>query len=166
MQFVLATILPLVGIFAIKVLENMLDATKIIFLQKNRHVLSGCVLFVAVLINYYVMKIIVSSEGIAVMVTAAAAAGCGYMLAGKISARFLHGVYINIIFSDDLDAIREIHYFLTEQHIKHKVEDTYNKDLTRKTLSVTAYPNTQAKNKMIKDFIKNSPTKFGHVVVE
>ena len=166
MQFVLATILPLSGIFAIKVLENMLDATKIIFLQKNRHILSGCALFVAVLINYYVMKIIVSSEGPAVMITAAAAAGCGYMLAGKISTRFLHGVYVNIIMSDDIDAIKEIHQFLTEKHIKHKVEDTYNKDLTKKTLSITAYPNTQAKNQMIKNFIKSSPTKFGYVVVE
>ena len=166
MHFILATILPLAGIFAIKVLENMLDATKIILLQKSKHVLSGCMLFFAVLINYYVMRIIVSSEGPAVMVTAAAAAGSGYMLAGKISTHFLRGVYINIIMSDDIDAIKEMHQFLTEKHIKHKVEDTYNKDLTKKTLSITAYPNTQAKNKMIKDFVKNSQTKFGYVVVE
>ena len=166
MSIVLATILSFGGIFLLKVLENMLDAAKIIFLQKNRYIFSGLALMVAVLINYYVMRTIVASDGFLVMIVAAVAAGIGYVLAGLVGNRFFHQSYINVIMCDDMDAIQEIHSFLSEHHIKHKVEDTYNKDLTRKTLTITAFPDTQVKNCMIKDFIKNSPTKFGHVVIQ
>lgn len=165
MHFFMATVLPLAGVFAIKVLENMFDASKVIFLQKNRNVISGAMLCLAMLINYYVMKIIVAS-GTATLVTAAVAAGTGYMLAGKISAKLLHGVYVNIIMSDNREDIVNIHNMLTERHIKHIVEDTYNKDLTERTLSITAYPRTRNENLMIRQMLKDSSAKFGHVVVE
>lgn len=62
--------------------------------------------------------------------------------------------------------IREVHQFLTEQHIKHTVTDTYDVDLVTKTLTITAFPTTREKNRRLKEFIQNSPKKFGHVVVE
>ena len=166
MNTVLMMVLQLGMIFGLKVIENMLDATKIILIQKNRYVFSGLALFVAVLINYYVMRIIVASEGSAVMVTAAAAAGIGYMVAGKVSDRFLHGTYIEIIRCDDVEAIKEIHRFLTKKSIKHDVLDSYNKDLDVKTRVIYASPRTKAEQRMIKEFIEQSTTKFNHVIIE
>lgn len=153
-------------IFLLKVSENMFDAMKIMFLQRKRFILSGCVLFLAALINYYVMRIIVSSDGFLAMITAAAAASTGYIIAGNIGDVFAHEIYIHIIMCADIDAIQEIHNFLTKEHIKHVVEETYDKDLVEKTLTIMAFPKTRGGNRRINDFIKNSPSKFGHVIVQ
>lgn len=90
------------------------------------------------------------------MTVAAVAAGVGCCLAGVMGTKFLHGNYVDVIMSDDIEAIKEIHEFLTNEHIKHKVEETYNKDLTEKTLTITAFSDTLAKNRKLKTFIENS----------
>ena len=166
MQLTWSVILFFCTIFGLKVLDNMFDAARVIFLQKNRGVIAGVCLSCSAFINYYVIKIIAQSDGVATMTTAAIAAGVGCCLAGLVNSRFMHGTHVNVIMSDDKEAIKEIHEFLSEQHIKHKVEDTYNRDLTEKTLTITAFPNTLAKHRALKNFIRTNPNKFGHVMLE
>lgn len=153
-------------IFLLKVLDNIFDASRVILLQKNHSILAGVCLSCSAFLNYYVIKIIAKSDGLGTMTVAAIAAGVGCCLAGVIGTRFLHGNYVDVIMSDDIEAIKEIHGFLTEEHIKHKVEETYNKDLTEKTLTITAFSDTLAKNRKLKKFIENSEKKFGHIILQ
>lgn len=153
-------------IFLLKVLDNIFDASRVILLQKNHSLLAGCCLSCSAFLNYYVIKIIAKSDGLGTMTVAAVAAGVGCCLAGVLGTKFLHGNFVDVIMSDDIDAIKEIHEFLTSEHIKHKVEETYNKDLTEKTLTITAFSSTLAKNRKLKAFIKNSEKKFGHIFLQ
>ena len=164
MQVLSQMILSLVLIFLVKILENMLDATKILLLQKGKHVLSGLVLIVGVIINYTIMKKIVSS-GSEVMIVAAVGAGIGYMIAGYLGERFLHSSHIEIVMTDDRAAIGEINDFLTQKHIRHIVTETYNKDMSGTSPTIMAFPDTKTKHQEIAKFLNDSSSKLRHVVI-
>ena len=164
MHILFQVVMPLVLIFAVKVLENMLDATKILCLQKGKHVLSGVVLTVVILINYTIMKKIVSSDT-EVMIVAAVGAGIGYTIAGYLGERFLHSSQIEIIMTDNSEAISEINDFLSQQHIRHIVTETYNKDMSATSPTIMAFPDTKAKHRAIVRFLNDSNAKLRHVVI-
>ena len=42
--------------------------------------------------------------------------------------------------------------------------DTYTLDWSKKTISITAYPETKAQSRLITEYIENSPLKFKRVV--
>ena len=160
-------VLLLVTVFALKVLENILDGTRILLIQKHKDLIAGFVVFIMLLINLGVVKIIAQSSDNLVLIVAAAAAGIGYILAGKIGSRFFHGTYIEIIrCGDNEEAIREIHNFLSENRVKHDVFDAYNKGMTKKIKVIYASPKTEAEKHMIDKFIADNPVKFNHVIVE
>ena len=163
MQVGRETIIFFGTIFLLKVLDNIFDSTKVICLQKNHSVLAGVCLSLSAFLNYYVIKIIAQSEGVATMSTAAIAAGVGCWAAGLIGTRFFHGTHVKVIMSDDREVIKEVHAFLSEKHIKHTIGDTYNKDLSEKTLTITAFPNTLSKSRKIKEFVKSHPAKFVYI---
>lgn len=164
MNITISGILSLLIIFSVKIIENMLDATKIIMLQRGRHVISGMILFVGLMISYTITKKIVSS-GSEVLIVAAAGGGIGYTLAGFVGDRFFHSPSIEPIMNENREAIKATNSFLTEQHIKHLTVDVYDKDMAEKTPAILAFPKTKAKQQNIEKYLKDSDSKFGHMVI-
>ena len=72
--------------------------------------------------------------------------------------------YVNVIMSDNLEAMRDFRDFLAKHHITNVAADTYTLDWNTKTISITAYAETKAENNLISEYIENSPLKFKRVI--
>lgn len=72
--------------------------------------------------------------------------------------------YVNVIMSDDLNAMKELRDYLAEHHITNVASDSYTLDWNRKTITITAYAETKAESRLINQFISDSPLKFKRVI--
>ena len=68
--------------------------------------------------------------------------------------------YINVIMSDDIEEMKKFRDFLADHKITNIASDSYTKDWTRKTLTITAYAETKQQSSLIDGYIKNSDVKF------
>ncbi len=159
-------ILSLCAIFVVKVVENILDATKIILLQKSRIVLSGIAVTLVAEISYHITRLIVNADGDITLHVAAIAAGIGYILAGAIKVRHVSNPYFEIIRSKDMDEIKEAHAFLDNEHIKHDVIVCMNRELTGTCYVIYASPSSPKEKVKIAEFVKQSNIKFNHTVID
>ena len=71
---------------------------------------------------------------------------------------------MNVIMSDNLEAMRDFRDFLAKHHITNVAADTYTLDWNTKTISITAYAETKSENNLISEYIENSPLKFKRVI--
>ena len=72
--------------------------------------------------------------------------------------------YVNVIMSDDLDAMKELRDFLAEHHITNVATDSYTLDWDTKTITITAYAETKAQSRLINSFIDGSQTKYKRLI--
>ena len=164
---ILGTIVFLLVVAGAKMLDNMLGTMKILLMQQNRRILASLALAVSNFISYLVTKIIVQDDGYTTMIVAAIASGIGCFIAMFISdKRSKDRTYVNVIMSDNKEAMQDLRDFLAEHHITNVAMDSYAKGWDKKTITITAYTETKAKNKLIDEYIENSPLKFKRVITE
>ena len=72
--------------------------------------------------------------------------------------------FVNVIMSDDLEAMQQFRDFLAKHHITNVAADSYTLDWSVKTITITAYAETKEESMLINRYIENSPLKFKHVV--
>lgn len=161
----MGSILYLGVLFFAKMLDNALGTTKTILIQRNKWIFAGISVMLSDFIYFWVTKRIVSADNNLVILVVALAGGIGCSLACLVSDRLSKDrTYVNVIMSDDLDAMKAFRDFLAKHHITNVASDTYTLDWNRKTISVTAYTETKAENRLIKEYIKDSRLKFKHVI--
>lgn len=152
-------------LFLAKVVSNGLNTTKTIFVQRSRWLLAGVTTVIADFIYFWMTKKIVTTDSNVAVLVVAIASGVGCALACLITQRFSRDrTYVNVIMSDDLNAMKEFRDFLADKHITNVAADTYTLDWNRKTISITAYAETKAENHLITEYIANSPLKFKRVI--
>lgn len=89
----------------------------------------------------------------------------GCCLAVALSNRFSKDkTYVNVIMSDNLEAMQEFRDFLATHHITNVAADSYTLDWSKKSITITAYAETKAQSKLIDDYIANSSLKFKRVI--
>ena len=116
-------------------------------------------------IYFSVTKSIVSADSNLATVIVAIAGGIGCSVACIISDKLSKDrTYVNVIMSDNLDAMKELRGFLADNHITNVASDSYTLDWDKKTISITAYPETKAQNRLIAEYVKNSENKFKRVL--
>lgn len=71
---------------------------------------------------------------------------------------------MNVIMSDNLEAMKKLRDYLAEHHITNVAADSYTRDWNKKTISITAYPETKAESRLINEYISKSPLKFKRLV--
>jgi len=161
----MGSILYLVTLFFAKMLDNALGTTKTILIQRNKWIFAGISVMLSDFIYFWVTKRIVSADNNLVILVVALAGGIGCSLACIVSDKMSKDrTYVNVIMSDDLEAMKAFRDFLAKHHITNVASDTYTLDWNRKTISITAYTETKAENRLIKEYIKNSRLKFKHVI--
>ena len=95
------------------------------------------------------------------------AGGIGCSLACFMGERFSKSrTYVNVIMSDNMEAMQKLRDFLAEHHITNVACDSYTRDWNTKTISTTAYPDTKAESRLMQDYIKGSQLKFKQVIQE
>ena len=152
-------------LFLAKVLDNALSTTKTIMIQRSRWILAGIAVILSDFIYYWITKRVVSADGELAMLIVSVAGGIGCSLACLVIAKLSKDrTYVNVIMSDNLEAMKAFRDFLAEHHITNVAADTYTLDWNKKTISITAYPETKAESRLIRDYIANSHLKFKLVV--
>lgn len=144
-------------LFMAKVLDNTLNTAKTILVQRNRCLLAGVALGLSNFIYLSITKDIVTSDSTLALVIVSIASGVGCCLAVALSNRFSKDrTYVNVILSDDKEAMKGFRDFLAENHITNVATDSYTLDWSRKSISITAYAQTKAQSRLIDEYIERS----------
>lgn len=152
-------------LFLAKVLDNTLNTAKTILVQRNRCLLAGVALGLSNFIYLCITKDIVTSDSTLALVIVSIASGVGCCLAVALSNRFSKDrTYVNVILSDDKEAMKEFRDFLAENHITNVATDSYTLDWSRKSISITAYAQTKAQSRLIDEYIERSLLKCKRVI--
>ena len=152
-------------LFLAKVLDNTLNTAKTILVQRNRCLLAGVALGLSNFIYLSITKDIVTSDSTLALVIVSIASGVGCCLAVALSNRFSKDrTYVNVILSDDKEAMKEFRDFLAENHITNVDTDRYTLDWSRKSISITAYAQTKAQSRLIDEYIERSLLKCKRVI--
>lgn len=152
-------------LFLAKVLDNTLNTAKTILVQRNRCLLAGVALGLSNFIYLSITKDIVTSDSTLALVIVSIASGVGCCLAVALSTRFSKDrTYVNVILSDDKEAMNAFRDFLAENHITNVATDSYTLDWSRKSISITAYAQTKAQSRLIDEYIERSLLKCKRVI--
>ena len=152
-------------LFLVKVLDNALGTAKTILIQKNRCFLAGVALAVSNFLYFKLTKNVVNMEGDLALYIIAFASAVGCWLAIGFDNRFSKDrTYVNVIMCDDIETMKHFRDFLAENKITNVAADTYTKDWSKKTLTITAYAETKQQSILIDDYIANSDVKFKRVI--
>ena len=152
-------------LFIAKVIDNAINTTKTIMIQRSRWVLAGIAVVLSDFIYFWIMRNVVTSDSMLTMFIVAMASGVGCSLACLMNDKLSkERTYVNVIMSDNLDAMKSFRDFLAKHHITNVAADSYTLDWDTKTITITAYPETKAESRLINEYIANSPMKFKRVV--
>lgn len=136
-----------------------------ILIQRSRWLLAGIAVVLSDFIYFWLTKRIVSGDNNWAILIVSLAGGVGCALACLFSEKLSKDrTYVNVIISDNLRAMQNFRDFLATHHITNVAADTYTLDWSKKTISITAYPETKAQSRLITEYIENSPLKFKRVV--
>ena len=151
--------------FLAKVVDNILNTTKAIFIQRNKAIFAGISLALSTFIGYYITKIVVRSDGLVPNIVASVAAGVGCIVAVSISNKLSKDrLYVNVLMCDNIVAMQKLHNFLAEKHITNVVTDTYTKDFKSKTITITAYCETKEQSRILDEYIASMNKKLKRVI--
>lgn len=146
----------------VKIIDNILSTGKAILIQRNKAVLAGIFVAVSQIIFYKLIN--VAQNGKYMIYVISVASGVGTYLAIFISNKFSkERLYVNVLLSDDKEAMMDLRNFLQLNKITNLTTDGYTKDF-KKTLAVTAYVETKEKSKLLDNYINNSNTKYKRII--
>ena len=132
-------ILELFLLFGLKAADNLLSTGKQILIQRQRPILAALSVVLSQIIFYRLIDKVSAYNGDLALYIVAIASGVGTLLAVKISDKFSkERTFVNVILSDDREAMVDLREFLKEHHITNLATDGYTKDWN-KTIAITAY---------------------------
>jgi len=161
---IISNIITLIILFLAKTADNMLTTGKTILVQRNRPILASLAVIASQIIFYKLIDSIGSSDNDLALYVVSIASGVGTFLALKLGSRFSkERTYVNVILSDDKEAMIELRDFLKEHRITNLTTDGYTKDW-QKTIAITAYAETKEQSHLIDDYLSHSHTKFKRLI--
>lgn len=157
-------ILNLVLLFVIKVIDNILGTSKTILIQQNKGILAALSVIISQIIFYKLIDAVGDSENDLTMYVVSIASGFGTYLAVKLNDKFSkEKTYVNVILSDNRDAMEDLLGYLRKNKITNLTTDAYTKDW-KKTLSITVYAETKEQSKLLDKYIAESDVKFKRMI--
>lgn len=152
-------------LFLAKVMDNAINTTKTIMIQRSRWVLAGIAVVLSDFIYFWITKRVVSSDSDLAILIVSIAGGVGCSLACLISEKLSKDrTYVNVVMSDNKEAMQEFRDFLALHHITNVATDSYTLDWDTKSITVTAYTETKEQSRLISEYIEDSDLKFKRVV--
>ena len=157
-------ILELLLLFSLKAVDNLLSTGKQILIQRHKPILASLSVVLSQIIFYRLIDKVSAYNGDLALYIVAVASGVGTLLAVKISDKFSkERTFVNVILSDDREAMVDLREFLKEHHITNLATDGYTKDWN-KTIAITAYAETREQSRLIDQYIKDSSVKFKRII--
>ena len=150
--------------FLAKVADAALSTTKTILIQRSRWIIAGIVVMASDMIYFWITKSIVTADNYKMIIIVSIAGGIGCSLACYFGERFSKNrTYVNVIMSDDYEAMKDLRDFLAKHHITNVATDSYTLDWGQKTITIAAYPENKSEIKIINEYIKDAKIKVKQV---
>ena len=157
-------VLELLLLFGLKAADNLLSTGKQILIQRHKPILASLSVVLSHIIFYRLIDKVSAYNGDLALYIVAIASGVGTLLAVKISDKFSkERTFVNVILSDDREAMVDLREFLKEHHITNLATDGYTKDWN-KTIAITAYAETREQSRLIDQYVKDSSVKFTRII--
>lgn len=157
-------VLELLLLFGLKATDNLLSTGKQILIQRHRPILAALSVVLSQIIFYRLIDKVSAYNGDLALYIVAIASGVGTLLAVMISDKFSkERTFVNVILSDDREAMVDLREFLKEHHITNLATDGYTKDWN-KTIAITAYAETREQSRLIDQYVKDSSAKFKRII--
>lgn len=151
-------------LFFAKVLDNTLSTAKTILVQRNRCILAGVALGLSNFIYLSITKNVVTTDSQFALIIVSIASGVGCCVAVAISNKLSkEKTYVNVIMSDDREAVMKLRDFLADNKITNVVTDSYTMEW-EKALAVMAYAETKEQSCLIDEYIRTNGVKFKRFV--
>ena len=151
----MTTFIHLGILFFAKMLDNALGTAKTILVQRNRCILAGIALALSNYIYFCITRNIVTTDSDLAIIVVSIASGVGCCLAMALNNKFSkERTFVNVIMSDDLEAMQQFRDFLAKHHITNVAADSYTLDWSVKTITITAYAETKEESKLINRYIE------------
>lgn len=157
-------ILELAVLFLLKAIDNLLSTGKQILIQRHRPILASLSVVVSQIIFYRLISEVSASGGDLALYIVSIASGAGTLIAVKLSDRFSkERTFVNVILSDDKEAMIELREFLIEHKITNLTTNGYTKEWN-KNIAITAYADTREQSRLIDEYLNNSNSKFKRII--
>lgn len=157
-------VLELLLLFGLKAADNLLSTGKQILIQRHKPILASLSVVLSQIIFYRLIDKVSAYNGDLALYIVAIASGVGTFLAVKISDKFSkERTFVNVILSDDREAMVDLREFLKEHHITNLATDGYTKDWN-KNIAITAYADTREQSRLIDEYLNNSNSKFKKII--
>ena len=145
-------IIELVVLFLLKAIDNLLSTGKQILIQRHRPILASLSVVVSQIIFYRLISKVSASGGDLALI------------AVKLSDKFSkERTFVNVILSDDMQAMIDLRAFLIAHKITNLTTDGYTKDWS-KSIAITAYADTREQSRLIDNYLNNSKSKFKRII--
>lgn len=149
-----------VGLFIIKVIDNILGTIKSIATYKEQKILSSILVVISQLIFYLVVSQVISDNSLLTILIVSVSSGIGNYIAFLLNDKFKKDVkYTMIITSSDVDDVKKFCTYLTEHGIKHISNDGYDRAMER-TIHIIAFSKTKDESRLIEKYLKTTNTKY------
>lgn len=103
------SIIYLAVMFIAKVIDNAINTTKTIMIQRSRWVLAGIAVILSDFIYFWIMRNVVTSDNMLTMLIVAVAGGVGCSIACFMNDKLSKDrTYVNVIMSDNLEAMKDL----------------------------------------------------------
>lgn len=143
-------------VFLLKLMDNMLNTMKNIFLIKEKFLLSSLLAALSTAIYMIMVMKMAKSDGIISIIAIFAATFIGTLVPGvAVKKTEKDKLYIFDITADNLDSGKEFADILKDANITTKTSIAYN-NVMDKTLSIKAYCSNREESRLVNDNI--SPT--------
>ena len=157
-------VLELLLLFGLKAADNLLSTGKQILIQRHKPILASLSVVLSQIIFYRLIDKVSAYNGDLALYIVAIASGVGTLLAVKISDKFSkERTFVNVILSDDKEAMIELREFLIEHKISNLTTDGYTKEWN-KNIAITAYADTREQSRLIDEYLNNSNSKFKRII--
>ena len=149
-----------VGLFIIKVIDNILGTIKSIATYKEQKILSSILVIISQLIFYLVVSQVISDNSLLAILIVAVSSGLGNYIAFVLNDKFKKDVkWTMIITSDDVDDVKKFCAYLTEHNIKHISNDGYDRTMER-TIHIIAFSKTKDESRLIEKYLETTDSKY------
>jgi len=157
-------IIELAVLFILKTVDNLLSTGKQILIQRHRPILASLSVVISQIIFYRLISKVSASGGDLALYIVSIASGVGTLIAVKLSDKFSkERTFVNVILSDDMQAMIDLREFLMAHKITNLTTDGYTKDWN-KSIAITAYADTREQSRLIDNYLNNSKSKFKRII--
>lgn len=149
-----------VGLFIIKVIDNILGTIKSIATYKEQKVLSSILVVISQLIFYLVVSQVISDNSLLAILIVAISSGLGNYIAFMLNDKFKKDVkWTMILTSSDIEDVKKFCAYLTEHNIKHISNNGYDREM-ESTIHIIAFSKTKDESRIIEKYLNTTDSKY------